>query len=59
MVIDPPIKRAIVERKSGEELRALAKENGMRTMTETALLKAKAGITTAEQIIALSLPDMR
>jgi type II secretory ATPase GspE/PulE/Tfp pilus assembly ATPase PilB-like protein len=58
MVIDTPIKRAIVEQRSTKELLAVAKENRMRTMTETALLKAKAGITTAEQIISLSLQDV-
>jgi type II secretory ATPase GspE/PulE/Tfp pilus assembly ATPase PilB-like protein len=59
MVIDARIKRALVEGKSGNELATVAKEEGMRPMIETALLKAKEGSTTAEQIIALSLSDVR
>ncbi|MDP3028631.1 MAG: ATPase, T2SS/T4P/T4SS family [Deltaproteobacteria bacterium] len=50
MRINEPIKRAIVEKKSTEEIRALARANGMRTMAETALLKAKKGITSVEEI---------
>jgi type IV pilus assembly protein PilB len=50
MRINEPIKRAIVEKRSSEEIRTLARANGMRTMAETALLKAKEGVTTVEEI---------
>ncbi|MDD5154693.1 MAG: ATPase, T2SS/T4P/T4SS family [Desulfovibrionales bacterium] len=50
MRINEPIKRAIVEKVSTEEIRALSRANGMRTMAETALLKAKEGITTVEEV---------
>jgi type II secretory ATPase GspE/PulE/Tfp pilus assembly ATPase PilB-like protein len=39
-----------VEKRSSEEIRTLARANGMRTMAETALLKAKEGITSVEEI---------
>ncbi len=50
MRINEPIKRAIVEKRSTEEIRRLARANGMRTMAETALLKAKEGITSVEEV---------
>jgi type IV pilus assembly protein PilB len=58
MLIDGPMKRAIVERKSAKDLQRLARSMEMRTLSEAAFLKAGSGVTTVEQIISLSFSDM-
>jgi type IV pilus assembly protein PilB len=50
----PSIKRAIFERKPSEHIQRLAKAEGMRTMLETGLVKAKEGITTLQEVLRAS-----
>ena len=47
------IKKAVLDGKSAAEIRALAIQDGMNTIEEIALLKAKDGITSVDEIIPL------
>jgi type IV pilus assembly protein PilB len=58
MLIDGPMKRAVVECKSAKDLQSLARSMGMRTLSEAAFLKAGSGVTTVEQVISLSFSEM-
>ncbi len=51
MEVTPDIRRAIVRGGSEDEIRDLAKANGMLELREAGLLKAKRGITTLEEVI--------
>lgn len=51
MPITSTIKKLILEKSSLEQIIKAAKEEGMRTLKENALLKLKQGITTVEEII--------
>jgi type II secretory ATPase GspE/PulE/Tfp pilus assembly ATPase PilB-like protein len=47
----PAIKEAIVRGASTEEVRAVAVQNGMRTLAVDGLLKALEGLTTIEEVL--------
>ncbi len=51
MPVNPEIRKLILERASTSAITAVAKENGMRTLREDALLKLKKGVTTIEEVI--------
>lgn len=54
LLFNDDIRKAIVDRKNSNEIEALAKESGMRTMLEDGLLKVKSGLTTLEEVIRVS-----
>jgi type IV pilus assembly protein PilB len=49
--ISPTIRNMILERKSTAVITQKAREEGMRTLREDALMKLKAGITTVEEVL--------
>ncbi len=51
LVVDEPIREAIMKRSTGSEIKAIAVSRGMRTMLQDGFEKAKAGITTAEEVL--------
>lgn len=51
------IREAILKGVSTAELRVLAKEQGLRTLRRSALLKLKAGISTVEEVLNSSVSD--
>lgn len=51
------IREAILKGVSTSELRVLAKEQGLRTLRRSALLKLKAGISTVEEVLNSSVSD--
>jgi type II secretory ATPase GspE/PulE/Tfp pilus assembly ATPase PilB-like protein len=51
MVINDEIKKAMIENQEAGSIAKLAKEFGMRTMVEDGLEKAKAGLTTLDEIL--------
>jgi type IV pilus assembly protein PilB len=58
--MEGPIKRAVVEGKGPRDLQTLAtKSTAMRTLWDAGFLLAKTGVTTVEELLALSLPHSR
>jgi len=51
MVIDADIRNLIVEHKSAQEIKAKAREKGMRTLMENGMLLVEQGLTTKEEIL--------
>jgi type IV pilus assembly protein PilB len=58
MAMTETIKEAILRGVSASELRNLAREEGMRTLRRSALLKLKRGITTIEEVLNSSVKDI-
>lgn len=57
MEMTEKVKEAILNGASSAELRALAREQGMRTLRRSALLKLKRGQTTIEEVLNTSVKD--
>ena len=51
LTVDNDIREAILRRASASEIKKIAVKNGMATMLEDGFLKAKAGLTTTNEII--------
>jgi type II secretory ATPase GspE/PulE/Tfp pilus assembly ATPase PilB-like protein len=51
----PQIQRLITNRASADEIRKLAREQGMKTLREAAVEKVLSGVTTAEEVIRVTL----
>ncbi len=51
MLIDDDIRNMITEHKSSGEIKAKAREKGMRTLMESGMLMAEQGLTTKEEIM--------
>jgi general secretion pathway protein E len=58
MLVTPPIQTAISERPDPVHLRRLAATAGMRPMRQAAAVKVAEGITTIDEVLALT-PDPR
>jgi type IV pilus assembly protein PilB len=59
LVPDEHVHRMILERKSSEEIKMYAiRQQGMATLRRDGLEKALAGMTTIEQVVAVSQPEM-
>jgi len=52
------IKDAILKGASAGQLRFIAREQGMRTLRRSALLKLKRGVTTIEEVLNSSVKDI-
>ncbi|MEN0058959.1 MAG: type IV-A pilus assembly ATPase PilB [Bdellovibrio sp.] len=57
MYMNEKMKEAILKGASTGQLRYLAREQGMRTLRRSALLKLKRGITTIEEVLNASVKD--
>jgi len=55
--INEKVKEAILKGASTGQLRYLAREQGMRTLRRSALLKLKRGLTTVEEVLNSSIKD--
>jgi len=51
MLIDDDIRNLIVERKSAQEIKARAREKGMRTLMENGMFLVQQGLTSKEEIL--------
>lgn len=58
MSMNEKMKEAILKGASTGQLRYLAREQGMRTLRRSALLKLKRGITTIEEVLNASVKDI-
>ncbi|MGZ3744107.1 MAG: type IV-A pilus assembly ATPase PilB [Pseudobdellovibrionaceae bacterium] len=58
MAMTEKIKDAILKGASAGQLRFLAREQGMRTLRRSALIKLKRGITTIEEVLNSSVKDV-
>ncbi|MNY70043.1 hypothetical protein D3C86_2080930 [compost metagenome] len=58
MSMSETIKEAILKGASTGQLRFLCREQGMRTLRRSALLKLKKGITTIEEVLNASVKDI-
>jgi type IV pilus assembly protein PilB len=58
MAMTEKIKEVILKGASASELRNLAREQGMRTLRRSALLKLKRGVTTIEEVLNSSVKDV-
>jgi type II secretion system protein E len=56
-VIDDEVRHMINEKSSTVQLRKRAREMGMRTLREDGIRKVLAGMTTAEEVIAVTMSD--
>ncbi|MGA1790847.1 MAG: type IV-A pilus assembly ATPase PilB [bacterium] len=54
MKITDPLRDLIVHGSSTEELRALARKEGMRTLRESGLRKIKEGLTTVDEVLSVT-----
>jgi type II secretory ATPase GspE/PulE/Tfp pilus assembly ATPase PilB-like protein len=52
-VADDTLKRALVRRAPVDEIRELAVEQGMRTLLQDGIEKARAGLTDLKQVLAV------
>jgi type IV pilus assembly protein PilB len=57
MEMTPKMRDVILRGGSSEELRMLARQEGMRTLRRSALLKLKRGQTTIEEVLNTSVKD--
>ncbi len=57
MRMNEAMKEAIIRGASSQELRNLARQQGMRTLRRSALLKLKRGITSIEEVLNASVRD--
>lgn len=53
----PALLELIMRGASGEELRKLARQNGMRTLREDGFQKAKEGLTSIEEVLRVTSPE--
>ena len=51
MLIDDAIRSLITEHKSAQEIKARARQNGMRTLMENGMLLVEQGLTSREEIL--------
>ncbi len=58
MYMSEKMKEAILKGASTGQLRFLAREQGMRTLRRSALLKLKRGVTTIEEVLNASVKDV-
>lgn len=58
MAMSEKIKDAILKGASAGQLRFIAREQGMRTLRRSALLKLKRGVTTIEEVLNSSVKDV-
>ncbi len=56
-IIDDEVRHMINQKSSTVELRKRAREMGMRTLREDGIRKVLSGMTTAEEVIAVSMGD--
>jgi len=56
-VVDDAIQRMIFDHQSAVQLRARAREMGMRTLREDGLLKVASGMTTIEEVLKATMGD--
>jgi len=54
MLMSPEIQRMVMERRSSEEIKTLALKQGMITLRDDALAKARAGLTTPEEVLRVT-----
>ena len=54
LLMHEDIKRAVVKGESSLALRSLAIKKGMKTIEETAIHKAKEGVTSVEEVLCLA-----
>jgi type II secretory ATPase GspE/PulE/Tfp pilus assembly ATPase PilB-like protein len=54
LTLTPEIKEMIVDRRSTAELRLAAVRNGLREMREAALAKARAGVTSLQEVVRVT-----
>ncbi len=57
LILSHPIKDLILSRAGEIKIKEIARREGMQTMREDGLAKAKAGLTTVEEVIRITAPD--
>lgn len=57
LVLNDPIKRAILDRKPALDIKILAMESGMKTLRQSALIKMTQGLVSAEEVISMTVSD--
>ena len=51
------IQRLVFDQRPSAELRALARENGMRSLREDGLLKVASGMTSLDEVLRVTMGD--
>jgi type II secretory ATPase GspE/PulE/Tfp pilus assembly ATPase PilB-like protein len=57
MPLSPRLKRMVLEGRSEAELRAAAREEGMRTLRDQGMQKVSEGVTSAEEVLSLPMEE--
>ena len=57
LVLNDPIKRAILDRKPALDIKILAMEAGMKTLRQSALIKMTQGLVSAEEVVSMTVSD--
>ena len=57
LVVDERIKRMVDERRSADNIREKAIEDGMTTLREDGFLKAQKGLTSLEEVLRVTEED--
>ena len=57
LTLTPKLRELIMKRDSEDQLKAVARREGMVTLRENAVQKMIEGITTAEEVLRLTMPD--
>ncbi len=55
--VTDPLRQAIAQRATAEEIRKAARQEGMRTLFESGLEKAAAGVTSLEEVFSITLTE--
>jgi type IV pilus assembly protein PilB len=55
MVVDDPIRSAIIAGKSATEVKEVSRQGGMKTLREDGIYKAMEGLTTLEEVMAKTI----
>ena len=56
-MLNEEVRRLIVQRAPATEIKAAARRHGMRTLREDGLLKARAGLTTEQEVLRVTQSD--
>ncbi len=57
LILSPKIKELILNRSGEIQIKAAARAEGMQTMREDGMAKAKKGLTTIEEVVRITAPD--
>lgn len=58
LIMNDPIKRAILDRKPAIDIKILAMQSGMKSLRQSALIKMTQGLVSAEEVVSMTVSDL-